>query len=267
MSYAKGKYAFGFCDKTGFRYPLNELVDEFKNGTRTGFRVGPDVKDPDHPQNFLGRVKINDPQSLMNARPDTRAEPATARALGANPFFTDEDFPFTGGTSTIEEAVLDAALNRDATAVLRFVTAEAVTGRPLGDITGDGNVRSFDALTIGRYADGQFDEIDVEYYNYIKNVMIPYMLENNDDYSSYYRIPTITVTEPNHSRSGTVRFYGAEAFAGVSSDFLNRESGHAITGQTASTYKISLPTNPAATNPNESGGGGNVYAGPATETP
>jgi hypothetical protein len=71
MSYAKAKYAFGFCDKTGFRYPLKDLVDEYNNGTRTGFRVGRDVVDPDHPQNFLGRVKINDPQSLQNPRPDT----------------------------------------------------------------------------------------------------------------------------------------------------------------------------------------------------
>jgi len=71
MAYAKGKYAFGYCDKTGFRYPLKDLVDEYKDGVRTGFRVGKDVVDPDQPQNFLGRVKINDPQSLRNPRPDT----------------------------------------------------------------------------------------------------------------------------------------------------------------------------------------------------
>lgn len=71
MAYAKGKYAFGYCDKTGFRYPLSDLVDEYQDGVRTGFRVGKDVVDPDQPQNFLGRVKINDPQSLRNPRPDT----------------------------------------------------------------------------------------------------------------------------------------------------------------------------------------------------
>jgi hypothetical protein len=69
MSYAAGKYAFGFCDKTGFRYPLKDLVPEFKNGVKTGFLVGKDVVDPDQPQNFLGRVKIFDPQSLQNPRP------------------------------------------------------------------------------------------------------------------------------------------------------------------------------------------------------
>ena len=70
MSYAKAKYAFGFCDKTGFRYPLKDLVPEYNNGVKTGFLVGRDVVDPDQPQNFLGRVKINDPQSLRNPRPD-----------------------------------------------------------------------------------------------------------------------------------------------------------------------------------------------------
>jgi len=32
------------------------------------------VVDPDHPQNFLGRLKITDPQSLRNPRPDTSLE-------------------------------------------------------------------------------------------------------------------------------------------------------------------------------------------------
>ena len=71
---ATGKYAFGICDRTGFRYPINELVFEFSNGKRTGLRVGRDVADRDHPQNFVGRIKTNDPQSLIDARPD-RIEP------------------------------------------------------------------------------------------------------------------------------------------------------------------------------------------------
>ena len=70
MTYSAGKYAFGYCDKTGFRYPLKDLVWEYVDGQRTGMRVGRDVVDPDHPQNFLGRIKINDPQALMNPRPD-----------------------------------------------------------------------------------------------------------------------------------------------------------------------------------------------------
>jgi hypothetical protein len=70
LSYARGKYAFGFCDRTGFRYPLDQLVYEYKNGVKTGLRVGKDVADQDHPQNFLGRVKVFDPQALRDPRPD-----------------------------------------------------------------------------------------------------------------------------------------------------------------------------------------------------
>jgi hypothetical protein len=73
-SIAKGKYAYGFCDRTGFRYPLSELVEEFNNGTKTGLRVGKDIADGDHPQNFIGRVRIDDPQSLNDPRPDTAVE-------------------------------------------------------------------------------------------------------------------------------------------------------------------------------------------------
>ena len=70
MSYASGKHAYGICDRTGFRYPLEDLVYEFQDGHRTGFRVGRDVVDPDQPQNFLGRIRVVDPQSLLNPRPD-----------------------------------------------------------------------------------------------------------------------------------------------------------------------------------------------------
>ena len=74
MGKATGKYAFGICDRTGFRYPINELVYEFDKGKRKGLRVGRDVADRDHPQNFIGRIKTDDPQSLRDARPD-RIEP------------------------------------------------------------------------------------------------------------------------------------------------------------------------------------------------
>jgi hypothetical protein len=69
--YARGSKALGICDRTGFQYKLSDLVYETKNGTRTGLRVGKDIADGDHPQNFLGRLRIVDPQSLREPRPDT----------------------------------------------------------------------------------------------------------------------------------------------------------------------------------------------------
>lgn len=64
------KYAYGYCDRSGWRYPINELVEEFENGVPTGRFVGKDMVDPDHPQLKLGRVNANDRQSLENPRPE-----------------------------------------------------------------------------------------------------------------------------------------------------------------------------------------------------
>lgn len=71
--YAKGSKAFGFCDRTGFRYPLEDLVEEYVQGKPTGLRVGRDMVDPDHPQNWLGKMARagDDAQALKNPRPDT----------------------------------------------------------------------------------------------------------------------------------------------------------------------------------------------------
>lgn len=80
-SYASGKHAFGFCDRTGFRYPLKDLVKQYENGKWNGLMVGKDIVDQDHPQLRLGRVKMDDPQALQNPRPDTTLD--NSRALTA----------------------------------------------------------------------------------------------------------------------------------------------------------------------------------------
>jgi len=87
--YASGKHAWGICDKTGFRYPLSDLVYEYRNGKRTGMRVGRDVYDKDHPQNFVGRVKTDDAQALRDPRPDRE----TDRGLfGFDPVWNDSQY-------------------------------------------------------------------------------------------------------------------------------------------------------------------------------
>ena len=73
-SFAAGKYALGICDRSGFTYKLKDLVFEVQDGKRTGLRVGKDMLDPDHPQNFLGRYPVDDPQALLGARPDNRTD-------------------------------------------------------------------------------------------------------------------------------------------------------------------------------------------------
>lgn len=71
---ARHSRAWGICDRTGFRYPLKDLVYEYENGQKTGRRVGRDVADADHPQNFVGRVRTDDPKPLHDPRPDPRSD-------------------------------------------------------------------------------------------------------------------------------------------------------------------------------------------------
>jgi hypothetical protein len=84
LSYASGKYAFGYCDRTGFRYPKKDLVPQIVNQRPTGLLVGKDVVDPDQPQLQLGRVRVDDPQALRNPRPDQSLE-QSRRFFAFNP--------------------------------------------------------------------------------------------------------------------------------------------------------------------------------------
>ena len=69
-TYAKGSQALGLCDRSGFEYPLKDLIDEYVDGQPTGLRIGRDYVDPDHPQLRLGDVDANDPQTLRDPRPE-----------------------------------------------------------------------------------------------------------------------------------------------------------------------------------------------------
>ena len=135
MSYAKGKYAFGFCDRTGFRYPLKDLVPEYNNGVKTGFLVGRDVVDPDQPQNFLGRLKINDPQSLRNPRPDTSLL-ASRAIVGFNPVGNPAIIAtgFVGRVSVVVTEV-DRVTGVSATGSVGSVTVSVATAAPSFDST------------------------------------------------------------------------------------------------------------------------------------
>ena len=73
-NYAKGKYAYGICDRTGFRYKLSDLKNQIIDQRRSGLLVGYDVLDKDQPQYQIGRINVNDPQALRNPRPQKDLE-------------------------------------------------------------------------------------------------------------------------------------------------------------------------------------------------
>lgn len=68
--FASGKNAFGFCDRCGQRAELHALKEQYENLLPIGIRVCEECLDIDHPQLQLGRIPMDDPQALRNARPD-----------------------------------------------------------------------------------------------------------------------------------------------------------------------------------------------------
>ena len=160
MRSASNRYAFGFCDRTGFRYPLNDLVDEYKNGVKTGLRVGRDVADDDHPQNFLGRVRIFDPQNLTNARPDTALE-ASRQLFGFDPVWNPAQFATASVgrvTVSFDESLANATGVSATGAVgaasaITFTASPAAPSRMLGSV---GTVTITGQLTTGVPVTGSF---------------------------------------------------------------------------------------------------------------
>lgn len=68
--YAKGRNAYGFCDRCSQRYDLDELRYEYYHGQKNGLRVCPECWDEDHPQLFLDEVDTFEPIALRDPRPD-----------------------------------------------------------------------------------------------------------------------------------------------------------------------------------------------------
>lgn len=70
-------WALGICDRCGFSYRLNELHWETYDERLNGLRVCRPCLDKDQPQLQLGRVDLNDPQSLLDPRPDIDRQTST----------------------------------------------------------------------------------------------------------------------------------------------------------------------------------------------
>lgn len=69
-AFASGKHAFGYCDRCGVRVDYNDLIMQYENLRPTGLLVCGSCLDVDHPQLQLGKVRMDDPQALKDARPD-----------------------------------------------------------------------------------------------------------------------------------------------------------------------------------------------------
>lgn len=68
--YASGKHAIAECDRCGQRYKLKELRKLVVKTQLYNIKVCPSCYDPDQPQLQLGMYPVNDPQAVMEPRPD-----------------------------------------------------------------------------------------------------------------------------------------------------------------------------------------------------
>jgi len=112
--FAIGRKAWGYSDRSGFRYRLKEMKTEWN-----GLKVGPDEYEAKHPQlepNHPGP----DPTALYQPRVDGRSEVTVENLLGLN--------PFTSTASSAVITVLEPSHGRSTSDTVRFRNASSFDG-------------------------------------------------------------------------------------------------------------------------------------------
>ena len=77
-TYASGKHALAICDRCGWECAYKDLKRQIYDRRWNGLLVCADCLDQDHPQLQVGRTPIDDPQALLNPRPDTGRTASTS---------------------------------------------------------------------------------------------------------------------------------------------------------------------------------------------
>jgi len=95
--YASGKKAWGFSDRSGFRYRLSEMMTEWN-----GMKVGPDEYEPKHPQ-LIQTHTGSDPQALFEPRTRNDKIPETVvfPIFDLNTFVYKENPKAVGSVGTV----------------------------------------------------------------------------------------------------------------------------------------------------------------------
>jgi len=95
--YASGKKAWGFSDRSGFRYRLSEMITEWN-----GMKVGPDEYEPKHPQ-LIQTQTGSDPQALFEPRTRNDKIPETVvfPIFDLNTFVYKENPKAVGSVGTV----------------------------------------------------------------------------------------------------------------------------------------------------------------------
>ena len=119
--YASGKYAYAISDRSGLKFPYDEMVRE-----RNGSLVHKSEYEPKQPQ-LEPKPAGSDPQALYNPRPQPESKTSLI-LLNNNPFTT----VISGGTTYVN--VFSEDHQRAAGSVVRFRGAPIVTAAGPGGV-------------------------------------------------------------------------------------------------------------------------------------
>ena len=222
-TFATGKKAYAISDRSGQRFPYDEMVTEWN-----GSFVHTSEYEPKQPQ-LEPKVPGNDPQGLLNARPD-RTEPLSVVLLSYNPLLA------TAGSSTInvyapgqEKSTGDVVLFTNVRAANGFTIATLTTTIGYSITVTNSNNYTFNAYTGTANANGLFGGNPsvgpVE-------VALP-----NNAFEVTAGSSTIEVNQPSHGKvtGNTVRFANlivVNAFltsSGFQQSVLTTSTGYSIT--------------------------------------
>jgi hypothetical protein len=83
--YASGRKSIAECDRCGWRYKLTQLRALVIRTKNTNILVCDECWEADHPQNMQGMYPVQDPQAVLNPRPDTSYASSRDIQWGWNP--------------------------------------------------------------------------------------------------------------------------------------------------------------------------------------
>lgn len=274
--YAAGLKAWGYSDRSGFRYRLNDMLVEWN-----GLKVGPDEYEEKQPQLEPSKT-TPDPEALRNPRPDQRNEVLVERLLPLNPFETAVAFsPTTTYAVTVANVgginvfVLDGVNNPTLSFIrgntyIFDLSDNTVSGHPLAFKDGSGNSYTTGVTTVGAPANpGSKVTIVVDpnapsslrYYCTVHGNAMGNTISVSGTSSTN---TNLTVYEPNHGRGNgsTVRFRSAAGVDGISKATIEAAAGYTITVVDANTYTVVVSGTVLVGN--QRGGGGKATAGPVS---
>ena len=84
QQFATGKRSIAFCDRCGRQCLYRELRKLTINLHVTNIKVCPDCWEPDQPQYQVAKIKVTDPQGIMEPRPDPLNDEGTFVTLYVN---------------------------------------------------------------------------------------------------------------------------------------------------------------------------------------